>query len=42
MKKSKNIKPFINKPFHEHFKYNWEIINFPSENDDWKKFEKNK
>ena len=28
------IKPFINK-------YNWEGINFPSEKDDWKKFEKN-
>ena len=27
------IKPFVNK-------YNWEIINFPSETDDWKKFEK--
>ena len=22
-------------------KYNWEKINFPSEKDDWKKFEKN-
>ena len=22
-------------------KYNWEGINFPSEKDDWKKFEKN-
>ena len=29
-----NIKLFINK-------YNWEGINFPSEKDDWKKFEKN-
>ena len=29
------IKPFINK-------YNWEGINFPSEQDDWKKFEKSK
>ena len=28
------IKPFINK-------YKWEGINFPSEKDDWKKFEKN-
>ena len=28
------IKPFINK-------YNWEGINFPSEKDDWKKFDKN-
>ena len=28
-------KPFINK-------YKWEGINFPSEKDDWKKFEKNK
>ena len=28
------IKPFINK-------YNWEGINYPSEKDDWKKFEKN-
>ena len=28
------IKPFINK-------YNWEGINFPSEKDDWKNFEKN-
>ena len=28
------IKPFINK-------YNWEGTNFPSEKDDWKKFEKN-
>ena len=27
------IKPFINK-------YNWEIINFPSEKNDWKKIEK--
>ena len=27
------IKPFINK-------YNWEGINFPSEKDNWKKFEK--
>ena len=36
-KKSENItkiKPFINK-------YNWERIHFPSEKDDWKKFEKN-
>ena len=22
-------------------KYNWEGLNFPSENDDWKKFDKN-
>ena len=28
------IKPFMNK-------YNWEVINFPLEKDDWKKFEKN-
>ena len=28
------IKPFINK-------YKWEGINFPSEKDDWKTFEKN-
>ena len=28
------IKPFINT-------YNWKEINFPSEKDDWKKFEKN-
>ena len=28
------IKRFLNK-------YNWEGINFPSEKDDWKKFEKN-
>ena len=28
------IKPFINK-------YNWERINYPSENDDWKKNQKN-
>ena len=28
------IKPFINK-------YNWEGIHFPSEKDDWKKFEHN-
>ena len=28
------IKSFTNK-------YNWEGINFPSEKDDWKKFEKN-
>ena len=41
MKKSKKnpqrvtkIKPFINK-------YNWEGINLPSEEDNWKKFEKN-
>ena len=29
------VKTFINK-------YKWEGINFPSEKDDWKKFEKNK
>ena len=29
-----NIKPFINR-------YNWERINFQSEKDDWKNFEKN-
>ena len=29
------IKPFINK-------YNWEGVNFLSEKDDWKKFEKKK
>ena len=28
------IQPFINK-------YKWEVINFPSEKDAWKKFEKN-
>ena len=28
------IQPFLNK-------YKWERINFPSEKDDWKKFEKN-
>ena len=28
------IKPFINK-------YNWEVISFPLEKDDWKKIEKN-
>ena len=28
------VKPFINK-------YKWEGINFPSENNDWEKFEKN-
>ena len=28
------VKPFIKK-------YKWEGINFPSEKDDWKKFEKN-
>ena len=28
------FKPFIDE-------YNWEEINFPSEEDDWKKFEKN-
>ena len=28
------IEPFINK-------YNWRGINYPSEKDDWKKFEKN-
>ena len=28
------IKPFINK-------YNWERIKYPSEKDDWEKFEKN-
>ena len=28
------IKPFISK-------YNWELINFLSEKDDWKKYEKN-
>ena len=33
-KRTKN-KPFINK-------YNWEGINHPSENDNWKKFEKYK
>ena len=32
--KRTKIKLFINK-------YNWEGINYPSENDDWKKFEKN-
>ena len=33
-KKITNIKAFINK-------YKWEGINFPSEKDDWKAFEKN-
>ena len=33
-KKKNNIKAFINK-------YKWEGINFPSEKDDWKAFEKN-
>ena len=28
------VKPFINK-------YNWKGINFPTENDDWRKFKKN-
>ena len=28
------IKPFINK-------YDWKVTNYPSEIDDWKKFEKN-
>ena len=32
-KKITKIKPFINK-------YNWEGLNFPSEKDDWNKFEK--
>ena len=32
-KKAIQIQPCINK-------YNWEGINFPSERDDWKKFEK--
>ena len=32
-KRITKIKPFINK-------YNWEGINYPSEKDDWKKFEK--
>ena len=31
-------KPFINKTFIN--RYNWEGINFPSEKEDWKKFEK--
>ena len=34
MKEYKKLKPFINK-------YNWDAINFPSEKDDWTKFEKN-
>ena len=34
MQRITKIKPFINK-------YNWEGINFLSEKDDWKKFEKN-
>ena len=34
MKEHKKLKPFINK-------YNWDAINFPSEKDDWTKFEKN-
>ena len=33
-KRITKIKPFINK-------YNWEEINFPSEEDDWKTIEKN-
>ena len=33
-KKILKIKPFRNK-------YNWEGIHFPSEKNDWKKFEKN-
>ena len=33
-KEQQKIKPFINK-------YSWEGINFPSEKDDWKRFEKN-
>ena len=33
-KRITKIKPFTNK-------YNWEGIDFPSEKDDWKKFEKN-
>ena len=40
MKKPNNKckKPFINKTFIN--RYNWEGINFPSEKEDWKKFEK--
>ena len=34
MQRITKIKPFINK-------YNWEGTIFPSEKDDWKKFEKN-
>ena len=34
LQKIKKIKPFINK-------HNWEGMNFPSEKDDWKNFEKN-
>ena len=34
LQKITKIKPFINK-------YNWEGINFASEIDDWRKFEKN-
>ena len=30
----RKIKPFINK-------YKWEGLNFPSDKDDWKKFDKN-
>ena len=33
-KELQKIKPFIDK-------YNWEGINYPSEKDDWKNFEKN-
>ena len=33
-KRITKIKPFINK-------YNWEGINYPSQNNDWRKFEKN-
>ena len=41
MKKSNNICKFYTKIKSFINKYNWEGINFPSEKDDWKKFEKN-
>ena len=37
--KKRSAKNNKKKTFYE--KYNWEGINFPSEKDDWKKFEKN-
>ena len=40
MEKKKDPKRTKNKPFIN--KYNWEGINYPSENDNWKKFEKYK
>ena len=41
MKKSKQDLKRITKIKSFKNKYNWEGINFPSEKDDWKKFEKN-